>query len=481
MRTHRTVAPRRVRAVAAAGAGALALAACSSSPAPAPTPTPTATRPAATPPAGAGTTAGATAPAPARPGDWTTYHRSNDRAGNAPGVPAPRALTPGWTAALDGAVYGQPLVVGDLVIAATERDTVYGLDLAGGQVRWRRGLGTPVRRADLPCGNIDPLGITGTPAYDPATGSVFVATETTGARHDLVALDVRTGAVRFTRSLDVTNRDRHAEQERGALVVAGGRVYVPFGGLAGDCGNYVGYVTATGTDGAGASTHYEVPTAREGGIWAPSGVAVGAGGDVWVAVGNGASFNEPYDGSDSVLRLAADLSRRLDFFAPRNWGSENAEDQDLGSTGPQLLDRQRVLIGGKTGDVYLLDAARLGGIAGQLTSIPNCHSFGGMAWDQAAQAAYLPCTEGLLRADVSGRTLRAGWRAAGVAGSPVLGGGAVWALDTGGGALHVLDAAGGRELARAAVGPVSRFASPVLTGNRVLVGTLTGVTSLTIG
>jgi polyvinyl alcohol dehydrogenase (cytochrome) len=122
---------------------------------------------------------------------------------------------------LDGAVYGQPLVLGDLVIVATEGDSVYGLSLAKGRVRWQRQLGAPVALHDLSCGNIDPLGITGTLAIDP-----------------------KTGAVQFIRTLDVTTRDRHAEQQRGALAVAGGRVYVPFGGSAGDCGNYIGYVTA---------------------------------------------------------------------------------------------------------------------------------------------------------------------------------------------------------------------------------------------
>jgi outer membrane protein assembly factor BamB len=463
---------RRGRGIAA-GLGVLLLAGCTddaSAPDGPPTPSRSATAPAAPAPTALSAT------------DWPTYHRTYDRAGAAQGVPTPHGLGAGWSAALDGAVYGQPLVLGDLVIAATEHDSVYGLSLATGQLRWHRNLGTPVRRRDLPCGNIDPLGITGTPAYDPGTGSVFVATETTDARHDLVALDASTGTVRFTRSLDVTDRDRHAEQQRGALAIANGRVYVPFGGLAGDCGNYVGYVTATAVDGSGSTTRYEVPTRREGGIWAASGVAVDAAGDIWVAVGNGASFKEPYDGSDSVLRLSADLSRRLDYFAPRNWGAENAADADLGSTGPLLLSQRRVLIAGKTGDVYLLDARRLGGIGGQLTTIPGCHSYGGMAWDDAEQAAFLPCTEGLLRVDVRGRTLHAGWRAdAGVTGSPVLGGGAVWALDTGDGDLHVLDARTGRPIADHHVGEVSRFASPVLSGRTVLVGTLDGVSALVIG
>ena len=39
--------------------------------------------------------------------------------------PSASALGVGWRAELDGAVYGQPLVIGNRVIAATENDTVY--------------------------------------------------------------------------------------------------------------------------------------------------------------------------------------------------------------------------------------------------------------------------------------------------------------------------------------------------------------------
>ncbi len=419
---------------------------------------------------------------PVGPADWPTYHRTNDRAGAVAGVHRPAALRQVWTARLDGAVYGQPLLLGDLVVAATEGDSVYGLSLADGRVRWRAALGTPVPRHDLPCGNIDPLGITGSPAYDRTTGSVFVAAELTGGRHELVALDVRNGSVRFRRSLDVTNRDRVAEQQRGALAVAGGRVYVPFGGLAGDCGNYVGYVTATRVDGSGPTTRYEVPTSREGGIWAASGVAVDPRGDVWVAVGNGERTGDPYDGSDSVLRLSADLSRRLDFFAPADWGAQNAVDADLGSTGPLLLGADRVLISGKTGEVDLLDARHLGGLGGAIASLGGCRGFGGMAWDAAAGAAFVPCTSGVLRVDVTGSGLRPGWHApANVNGTPVVAGGAVWALDPAGGRLYALDERSGVPLVSAPTGVTNRFSSPVVSGSRVLVSTLTGVTALAIG
>ncbi len=414
--------------------------------------------------------------------DWPTYHRTLDRAGAVVGLAAVSHLSTAWTAALDGAVYGQPIVVGSLVVAATEGDTVYGLDRATGAVRWTNHVGTPARLHDLPCGNIDPLGITGTPAYDASTGSVFVVAETTGGQHTLVALEATTGTERWRRSLDVTGRDRKAEQQRGALAVANGRVYVPFGGLYGDCGDYVGYVTATPVDGGGATTPYVVPTSREGGIWAASGVAVDRGGDVWVAVGNGASTGGTYDGSDSVLRLAPDLSARLDYFAPTSWGSQNARDRDLGSTGPVLLDGDRVLVSGKDAEVYLLDAQHLGGIGGQLAMLPGCAGYGGIAWDTAVQAAFVPCRDGLIRVSVGATTLRLDWKAAAnIAGSPVVGHGAIWSVDATGGHLYALDETTGAVVAEAEVGATSRFASPVLSDGIVLVPTLTGVSALMVG
>jgi outer membrane protein assembly factor BamB len=426
--------------------------------------------------------AASSAPAPQNTtASWPTYHGGNDRAGSAAGFPAPHTLVPGWNARLDGAVYGQPVVAGGTAYVGTENDTVYALDLATGRQRWKRHLGTPVPLSRLPCGNIDPLGITGTPAYDAVTRTLFVAMEGTGAHHTLVALDAGDGRTRFTRGLDVVpGRDRTAEQQRGALAVAGGRVYVPFGGLDGDCGNYVGYVAASRTDGTGPVASYAIPTGRMGGIWAPSGPAVDPSGAVYVAVGNGASSGGRYDGSDSVVRLSPDLTRRVTYFAPKNWGSENSQDQDLGSTGPLLFPGHQALIAGKTGDIYLLNTSDLGGIGGQRASLPGCVSFGGMA--RAGSSAFLPCVDGVQRVDVSGGRLRRVWKAAvSITGSPVVGGGAVWTLDTRAGDLHALSQATGHAITSRRIGPVSRFASPTLAGSLVLVPTLSGVTAVRMG
>jgi outer membrane protein assembly factor BamB len=104
-----------------------------------------------------------------------------------------------------------------------------------------------------------------------------------------------------------------------------------------------------------------------------------------------------------------------------------------------------------------------------------CKSFGGAAVD--GNIVYLPCTDGVraVRVDDSGH-LHVLWQADdSITGSPVVGGGRIWALDTGAGVLHALDPATGKSLAQIAVGVANRFATPALYGPDVIVPTLAGV------
>ncbi|MCU1655689.1 MAG: Pyrrolo-quinoline quinone [Pseudonocardiales bacterium] len=420
-------------------------------------------------------------PAPADAG-WPTYHGDLARTGvshSMPAVSGPLRLA--LSLALDGAVYAAPIVAagrsvvgGSRTIVATENDTVYGLDASGRQL-WRTHLGEPSPANERPCGNIDPLGITGTPIFDDATGSVFVAAEY-GAppRHELVALSAQTGTIRWRKAIDLPGADPVVMQERGALTVAGGRVWVPFGGLNGDCGDYKGRVVGVPLDGAGRTIAYTVPTTREAGIWAPPGPSVDAHGHLVVSVGNGAAGSgDPYDHSDSVLEL--DVAATLvDSFAPTTWASDNEADRDLGSQGPALVGPW-IFIAGKSGTAYVLRQGRLGGIGGQVSSASLCRSFGGTAVD--GSVVYVPCTDGVraVRID-SSAGMHVLWAASGsITGSPVIGGGRVWALDTDAGVLHALDPATGRSLGQVTVGPVTRFATPALSGRTVLVPTQRGL------
>jgi outer membrane protein assembly factor BamB len=408
------------------------------------------------------------------PGDWPTYHATLDRHGVVTGVPpAQRKLTVSGRHRLDAAVYASPIVVSHTIYAATENDSVYALDI-GLHVLWRRHLGTPATARELPCGNIDPLGITGTPIY--ARGTIYVAVELGGPpRHELVALDARTGRVQWRRSLDLPGVETRAMQQRGALTVSGGRVWVAFGGLAGDCGGYKGRVVGVPVNGRGDLAVYTVPTTREAGIWTPPGPVVDADGTLLVAVGNGeAGAGDPYDDSDSVLRLST-AARKADLFAPTTWQADNASDLDLGSQGPALVG-DWVFQAGKRPVAYVLDRRHFGGIGGQISATDLCTSFGGTA--VVGATVYVPCTDGLraVRIETSGQ-LRVLWHAdSAITGSPVVGGGQVWSLDPVAGVLHALDERTGAPTAQVDVGETSRFATPALTGGSVVIPTLSGLT-----
>jgi outer membrane protein assembly factor BamB len=409
--------------------------------------------------------------------DWTTYHRDNARTGYLAGLADPTRLERAWSVRLDGAVYAEPLVVGDRVLVATEADSLYALELRSGRVQWRTTVGEPVPLSELPCGNIDPLGITGTPVYDPATGLVFAVAEVAGPAHVLVGVDARTGQVRVRRSADPPGIDPRPHQQRAALALSQGKVYVAYGGLLGDCGDYRGRVVASRTDGQGPLLAFQVPTRREAGIWGASGPAVDARGDLYVAVGNGAATGGEWDRSDSVLRLSPDL-RLQDGFAPRQWAADNATDADLGSMGPVLLPGGLVFADGKSGLAYLLRAGNLGGVGGELVERPVCAAFGGAA--AAGSTLYVPCTDGLRQVRAGPAAgLELGWRAPRmVSGSPVAAGHTVYSLDATGGTVYALDADHGTVRTSAPVGQTSRFATPTLAGGLVLVGTLTGVVAL---
>ncbi|HEU5269783.1 MAG TPA: PQQ-binding-like beta-propeller repeat protein, partial [Jatrophihabitans sp.] len=427
----------------------------------------------ARPPVSAQTGTGSTASAadPAASPDWPQYHGDPERTGVSTTMPAASGRLTATEIKLDGAVYASPIIVRGTVIVATEHDVVYGLDEAGRQ-RWRVSLGTPTPQSELPCGNIDPLGITGTPLYDKASDSVFlVASIGDRVSHQLFALDPATGKQRWHRSVDLPGADPQAMQQRGALAVAQGRVWVPFGGLAGDCGDYKGRLVGVPlTDGEPIA--YTVPTGREGGIWTPPGPAV-QNGDLLVAVGNGESVGKNYDYSDSVLRIRD--GRLVDSFSPATWAADNASDLDLGSQGPALVQGRWVFQAGKSGTGYLLNADRLGGIGGQVWQGEVCKSFGGTAVSD--DTVYVPCTDGVraVRITPAGQA-SVRWRAPGnVTGSPVLGGGRLYAPDTDAGVLVALDPATGQPRERVSVGAISRFATPAIGGSRLYLPTLAGL------
>jgi hypothetical protein len=118
-----------------------------------------------------------------------TYHGALDRSGRyvMPGLTYERArgLRPDLTfnAAYRGEVYAQPLLWRDpktgagVLIVATEEDEVYAFDETTGAQIWMRTLGEPIadfRSAGFRCGDIWPLGVTGTPVIDKARATLYL-------------------------------------------------------------------------------------------------------------------------------------------------------------------------------------------------------------------------------------------------------------------------------------------------------------------
>ena len=401
-----------------------------------------------------------------RPTDWPTYHRDLARTGFDPRAPRAVHVRRDWSAAVDGDVYAEPLVAGGRVIVATENNSVYAFTATTGRRLWRTHLGSPVAGSSLPCGNIDPSGITGTPAIDARHGVVYAVGFLAPARHQLAALDLATGRLRWRRSIDPP-ADPRVHQQRGALALAGGRVYVPYGGLFGDCGDYHGWVVSAPSSGSGALANFQVPTHREGAIWAPSGPAVDGRGRLFVSTGNGDSTSS-FDFGNAVIRLSASLQRQS-YFAPANAPALNSTDTDLGSVGPLLLPGARVFAIGKEGVAYLLDAADLGGIGHPLASRQLCDAaFGGLAY--AGGTVYVPCTNGLFAVRAGSHSLSRAWRGPGFrAGPPIVAGGLVWTIDLDSGQLFGLSAGSGRVVFRAAIGSPPQFSTPSESGGRLYV------------
>ena len=115
-----------------------------------------------------------------------TYHADPGRSGNfiVPSLTWDRAsslqLDGNFRPRISGHVYAQPLYwrgsesSSGVLLVATEDNIVHAIDAVSGEERWQRLLGKPVPRSSLSCGNISPLGVTGTPVIDASTEAIYL-------------------------------------------------------------------------------------------------------------------------------------------------------------------------------------------------------------------------------------------------------------------------------------------------------------------
>jgi len=349
---------------------------------------------------------------------------------------------------VDGAIYAQPLykssvaitagtykgTTHNVIFVATENDSVYAFDAddaEGTTPLWKtsflnaaQGI-TTIPESDQPSGNIDPVGITSTPVIDPTTGTIFVCAKSkqiiSGTSHwylRMHALDISSGVEKAGSGLaiaDTTTTTLHGpavygngsgatggrvgyavltQNQRSALNLLNGTVYIASSGNSGDVPPYHGWVI-----GCSAFT-YKVtaawnanPNGADAGIWeGGAGLISDSNGYLYVATGNG-TFTQPtyntttdsYTGGDygdSIIKLEVDPTytsnthqnsngwglKVADYFTPFNQANLSGEDLDLGSGGPMLLPdaagtaaHPHLLVQvGKEGTIYLVDTGTMG-------------------------------------------------------------------------------------------------------------------------
>ena len=351
---------------------------------------------------------------------------------------------------VDGSVYAQPLYVPGLTMSdglvhnvlfiATEHDSIYAFDAdsnGGANINpiWKvtlldaaHGAGagaTTVPYTDTGSPDIAPeIGITGTPAINTATNTMYVVGKTKEngtyfAR--LHAINILTGKelagspVAMSATVPGTGNGSSGGQlsfsplwqnNRPALNYYNGHVYVGFG-AHGDNGPWHGWVFAfDATTLAQTAVICTSPNGFGNGVWAAgAGLPIDTGGTagrMFITTGNGTyasypPFNASSEFGDSIVAL--DLSNGkltpIDAFTPFNQAHLSSADLDQGSGGILMLPDQQganphiLMQIGKEGRILILNRDNLGGYATGVTSNTNAlqdilNEAGGGLWSTAA-------------------------------------------------------------------------------------------------
>jgi outer membrane protein assembly factor BamB len=447
-------------------------------------------------------------------GSWPVYHRDDAHTGSDPTLPGLTNVTQGWTSpAFDDEVYASPVVYGGIVYAVTLNNTVYALNQADGSLLpgWPKHLRAPEGRSPgapggPSCGNVVPQGILGTPVIDPGSDRIYVTTLGSDDIYRVEGIHLVSGVADFSVNISASmgsGFNWKIEQERAAMAVHNGYAYVAFGGRAGDCGNYSGWVV--GVPIAGGTVHVFQTSNTGNGIWNAGGIVVDdSTGNLFVTTGNGVNngsgdgcsadiSGNPIFQNDAVVKLTPTLSESS-FFMPIDWQANwCANDQDLGGAGPVLISPNLLFQAGKWGTGFLLNPTALGGVDGQQFPTPNgvdetadvCLGNHGDAtfasFAYAAPFVYVECeNRGLvaLHVNTSGPSFgicstscsAPDWHVDDGTqfGPPIVAAGAVWAASDGNG-LYAFSASTGALLYQSAGFGINRFVTPAEAGGQVFV------------
>jgi hypothetical protein len=329
-----------------------------------------------------------------------TYHNDLSRAGvngqeyalNTSTVKA-SSFGKRFACAIDASAYAQPLWVANanvgggthnVVIAATQHDTVYAFDADASpcQTYWSQSLlaggETWVNSGDVNTSDISPdIGIVGTPVIDPNTNTIYVVSKSKNGSNfhqRLHALNLSDGSERFGGPQEIAftsggaNFNALTQNQRAGLALVGGVVYVAYASH-GDNPVYYGWIVGYNASNLSqVSIFNDDPGSGFGGIWMSGGApAADSGNNLYVITGNG-NFDGNTQFGDSFLRLSTGGGMNVTgFFSPNNQASLSSGDLDLGAGGAAILVDQPtapnhlVIGGGKEGAMFLLNRDNLGG------------------------------------------------------------------------------------------------------------------------
>jgi hypothetical protein len=216
---------------------------------------------------------------------------------------------------------------------------------------------------------------------------IFVAAAMADTHHEIHALSVTTGmevagwpvnlAQLKSGNLAFSSKDQN---QRSALSLVNGILYVAYGGYCGDAGNYRGWVVAVNSKDPTKMGAWATMDARQSGIWAPGGLASDGNG-VFAVTGNSGVTGTNHSGSDSeeILRLtdlAVPHRDNANMFLPSEWSDPmNSSDKDFGASSPAVITVPNstpssvIVAPSKPGRVYFLDDSNLGGPQGQFAEV----------------------------------------------------------------------------------------------------------------
>jgi len=321
---------------------------------------------------------------------------------------------------MDGLVDAQPLyasnvaIPGDgthnLLIGATESDSVYAFDADSNTTIWRVSmLKTGETPSDDPgCPPCNAIGVNATPVIDRASGpngAVYVVASSAISRigsttyhQRLHALDLALGTELFGGPVDIQATypgtgdnsdgisvvfDPRQYRERAALLLLNGVVYTSWASHY-DLLPYTGWIIGYSESTLQQTTALNVtPNGTAGAIWmSGAGPAADSSGNIYLLDANGTfdstlnsgGFPSAGDYGNAFLKLSTTGNQLavVDYFEMNNEAAENAADVDLGSGGalvlPDLTDGSEhtlhLAVGaGKDGNVYVVNRDSMGKIS----------------------------------------------------------------------------------------------------------------------